>query len=301
MSDSNAANRAMVTKVLFGVTSVGAALGLLYMYYSRLKKKDAKDSTGGDSVGATKNNIKRRVTTGEKNRVTFSDQHEIIGTASVKDHDDDEYDADEEEVAVAKSAVEENGRLLIKRLEFENNQDVSDDESSTDSLLMLDDSHGDVESASEIVEKIQSAEMKLTMSESDVKNTKIKKEDDKLREQEQLQEDSCSKIDGGAKTNGVYNSVETSQQRSPNVAASNKSIPEPEHPPKSAITPETDYDNASKIMHMMIPRDLVPGLIGKKGARIKNIQSASNTVINFQDESKCELEWEFVSYIIASY
>ena len=37
---------------------------------------------------------------------------------------------------------------------------------------------------------------------------------------------------------------------------------------------------------LIIPKDVVAGIIGKKGANIKQIQKDSNTRINFKDESK---------------
>lgn len=60
--------------------------------------------------------------------------------------------------------------------------------------------------------------------------------------------------------------------------------------PTSSITPETDYDTFAFRKEMRIPREIVPGLIGKKGCNIKSIQGQSSTSINFHDESKNESE-----------
>ncbi len=55
----------------------------------------------------------------------------------------------------------------------------------------------------------------------------------------------------------------------------------------AALTADSlDYDALSFRKEMRIPREIVAGLIGKKGCNIKNIQAQSGTTINFHDQSK---------------
>jgi predicted RNA-binding protein YlqC (UPF0109 family) len=94
-----------------------------------------------------------------------------------------------------------------------------------------------------------------------------------------------SKIDNtsdGVETNTVVSSpTATSNNNSTTTTTSNSNG----HGFQQGLTPETDYDRTGITRELLINRDHVPGLIGRKGVNIRAIQQDSNTVITFKDET----------------
>jgi hypothetical protein len=304
MSDPNPANRALVTRLLFGVTSVGAALGLLYLYYNSQQKKKDSEADPNNAAAAAKR--KRRVGSGngERNRVTFADQNEIIETPSLKV----EFEAYAED-ALGKRGVDKKSPDKMLLLGPAAAKDLSQPVVVGASTVGSSSSGTTVSSPESDAIKVKvesSKEEEVVVVADQDSDSSLESSDasDQVAGEERISASVVTKNDADAGSPqekgslGVTVKVETDgpvaggvvdepvvvvASNGHNLAAAPVGT---ELLLNSAITPETDYENSSKIKHLMIPRDLVPGLIGKKGARIKQIQATSNTVVNFQDESK---------------
>lgn len=259
---SQSSSRAVMSRILLGVTSIGAAFGLIYLLYNNRKKNDS-GSDGGSTSSLSKK--KKRVISGERNRVTFSDRNEILGINSSPVSSKEELEEQVEKVS----------KIEIK---ISSPPKKEDNESRSQQCS---------EEATQATQKSQSIaspkpkEIETNKSGDDTKlsNSLV----NSSKEEHVIKNESSADVVNPVVIRGDV--VDASVENQPDKTSASTSK-ENGHEIKQSITPETDYDRTSITRELRISRDHIPSLIGRKGSTIKSIQQSSNTLINFKDESK---------------
>lgn len=323
-----AENKMTMTRVIFGVASVGATLALMYLYNKYQEKKDKS----GNSASSSGSRVRRQSSkSGEVKKVTFKESDD----ESQKDRDRIRISGDGEAAVTATTSTSNDSKL---RKELNNKENLSRppqpvathdatknpfvgvvegppqpsrqgpsggvggrtscsldsttpdeiNESSgnttnkyeNNSTLKLEDSTITTNNRTTVSSTSSSAVVKAPVVEEVITRSK----DGPLMTSTPLPAKDPSGHVPLRVAAAVFEPHSSDLQSS---AAQAQAVDGKSLSQTSAVMAESlDYDALSFRKEMRIPREIVAGLIGKKGCNIKNIQAQSGTTINFHDQSK---------------
>ncbi|CAL8089336.1 unnamed protein product [Orchesella dallaii] len=329
----SAENKALMTRVIVGVASVGATLALVYLYNKFQQKKgkdgDTEKSSGGISKGSRIRKLSAK--SGEvTKKVTFK---------TTEDEEEKAVKAVQAEAGSSSDAVAENdSKFLRNELNTQTNiqiqpvaaPSITHEDTMTSGSAQNSVTEGQPDPLVRGPEQLSSSSASLLSTTADGEsscntaiinpcyenNSTLKIEDSALDSTRPTTNTNQSKPTTSSspptvdKVEEVQEEVITRSSEGPLMtstplpskdpsghffsrphsdlapSSSQGEVPQGAQPVStSVVTPETDYDQASYRKEIKIPREIVPGLIGKKGVNIKGIQAQSNTTINFHDET----------------
>lgn len=319
-----AENKMTMTRVIFGVASVGATLALMYLYNKYNERKDKS----GNSASSSGSRVRRQSSkSGEVKKVTFKDTDD----ESQRDRDTMRVSGDGEATMTTSTANDSKLRKELNNKENSRPPPVVATHDATKKPIVEGPPQPSRQGPSGVVgEGTSCALLSTTRDDNEINenssnttnnyenNSTLKLEDSTITTNNSttvsstsssavvkapvVEEVITSSKDGPLMTSTPLPSKDPSSHVPLRVAAAvfephssdlqssaaqAQAVDGQVSSQTTAVTAESlDYDALSFRKEMRIPREIVAGLIGKKGCNIKNIQAQSGTTINFHDQSK---------------